>query len=140
MVAAVSARSLGESMAATVVAGSRGGGWGGALQANCVLRVGDGEGEGEQRSKAASKVARERLTAGRPRRHVDSRPGRARRDPRRAGRQNFRPWIHVTPADFDSLTRNRALCEADGTLTPQRFESMMREQVRDWDWVWGMLE
>jgi hypothetical protein len=36
----------------------------------------------------------------------------------------------VTPADFDSLTRNRALCEADGTLTPQRFESMMREQVR----------
>jgi hypothetical protein len=57
-----------------------------------------------------------------------------------AGRQNFRPWIHVTPADFDSLTRNRTLCEADGTLTPQRFESMMREQVRDWDWVWGMLE
>ncbi len=46
-----------------------------------------------------------------------------------AGRQNFRPWIHVTPADFDSLTRNRALCEADGTLSPESFESMMREQV-----------
>ncbi len=48
-----------------------------------------------------------------------------------AGRQNFRPWIHVTPADFDSLTRNRALCEADGTLSPESFESMMREQVLD---------
>jgi hypothetical protein len=45
--------------------------------------------------------------------------------------QNFRPWIHLTPPDFNALTRNRTLCDEDDMLSPQNFEVMMREQVRD---------
>jgi hypothetical protein len=44
--------------------------------------------------------------------------------------QNFRPWIHVTPSDFNALTRNRALCDENGNLSPQNFDLMMREQAR----------
>jgi hypothetical protein len=43
--------------------------------------------------------------------------------------QNFRPWIHLTPSDFNVLTRNRALCDENGMLSSQRFEIMMREQA-----------
>ncbi len=44
--------------------------------------------------------------------------------------QNFRPLIHVTRTDFDAITHDRALCDADGAIDAAGFEIMMREQVR----------
>ncbi len=44
--------------------------------------------------------------------------------------QNFRPLIHMTGADFDAITHERALCDADGAIGAVGFEIMMREQVR----------
>jgi hypothetical protein len=45
-------------------------------------------------------------------------------------RQNFRPLIHVTRADFDVMTHDRALCDAEGAINATGFEAMMREQAR----------
>ena len=45
--------------------------------------------------------------------------------------QNFRPWIHLTPSDFNALTRNQALCDEEGMLSSHNFEIMMREQASD---------
>ncbi len=45
-------------------------------------------------------------------------------------RQNFRPMIHVTRADFDAMTHGRALCDAEGAINATGFEAMMREQAR----------
>ena len=44
--------------------------------------------------------------------------------------QNFIPRIHVTESDFMILTRNGALCDANGTLGFKEFEVCMREQIR----------
>jgi hypothetical protein len=44
-------------------------------------------------------------------------------------RQNFTPWIHVTPPDFDSITRNGAFCCPDGNLEIEGFELAMRDQA-----------
>ena len=44
--------------------------------------------------------------------------------------QNFRPLIHMTGADFDAITHDKALCDADGAIDAAGFEIMMREQVR----------
>ncbi len=43
--------------------------------------------------------------------------------------QNFRPMIHMTAEDFDTITHGRALCDADGAIDAAGFEIMMREQV-----------
>lgn len=45
------------------------------------------------------------------------------------GCQNFTPWIHVTPTDFESITRNGAFCDEAGGLRIDGFERAMREQV-----------
>ncbi len=36
----------------------------------------------------------------------------------------------MTGADFDAITHDRALCDADGAIDAAGFEAMMREQVR----------
>ncbi len=43
--------------------------------------------------------------------------------------QNFQPWIHLTPSDFESLTRQGDLCNKEGALEYTGFETVMREQV-----------
>ena len=43
--------------------------------------------------------------------------------------QNFSPWIHLTPSDFESLTRHGDLCNKAGALEFAGFETVMREQV-----------
>jgi hypothetical protein len=36
----------------------------------------------------------------------------------------------MTVADFDAITHDRALCDANGAIDSVGFETMMREQVR----------
>ena len=43
--------------------------------------------------------------------------------------QAFEPKIHMTDSDFMSITRNGALCGADGRLGREGFELLMREQA-----------
>ncbi len=69
--------------------------------------------------------------------HFGSPPGYAvLRDPKftrpqstRPLLQNFQPWIHLTPSDFESLTRYGDLCNKEGALEFAGFEAVMREQV-----------
>jgi hypothetical protein len=35
----------------------------------------------------------------------------------------------MTAADFDDITHDRALCDAEGAIDAAGFEAMMREQV-----------
>ena len=44
-------------------------------------------------------------------------------------RQNFKPHIHVTAADFEGITRSGALCNSQGNLDAAGFENMMRMEV-----------
>ena len=44
--------------------------------------------------------------------------------------QPFQPKLHLTDADFVSITRNGQLCDEEGGLGPQEFDQVMREQVR----------
>jgi hypothetical protein len=41
----------------------------------------------------------------------------------------FQPKLHMTDADFLSITRNGELCDEDGGLGAREFELVMREQV-----------
>ncbi len=43
--------------------------------------------------------------------------------------QPFKPKLHMTDADFLSITRNGELCDGDGGLGKREFELVMREQV-----------
>ncbi len=43
--------------------------------------------------------------------------------------QPFRPKLHMTDADFLSITRNGRLCDGEGGLGRREFELVMREQV-----------
>ncbi len=43
--------------------------------------------------------------------------------------QPFQPKLHMTDADFLSITRNGELCDEDGGLGTREFELVMREQV-----------
>ncbi len=43
--------------------------------------------------------------------------------------QPFQPKLHLTDADFHSITRNGELCDEDGGLGAQEFELVLREQV-----------
>jgi hypothetical protein len=44
--------------------------------------------------------------------------------------QPFQPKLHMTDADFQSITRNGELCDEEGGLGTHEFELVMREQVR----------
>jgi hypothetical protein len=44
--------------------------------------------------------------------------------------QPFKPKLHMTDADFLSITRNGKLCDGEGGLGEQEFERVMREQVQ----------
>jgi hypothetical protein len=44
--------------------------------------------------------------------------------------QPFEPKLHMTDADFHSITLNGRLCDDEGGLGLPEFERMMREQVR----------
>ncbi len=44
--------------------------------------------------------------------------------------QPFQPKLHMTDADFLSITRNGKLCDNEGGLGEREFELVMREQVR----------
>ncbi len=43
--------------------------------------------------------------------------------------QPFKPKLHMTDADFLSITLNGKLCDGEGGLGLQEFERVMREQV-----------
>jgi hypothetical protein len=43
--------------------------------------------------------------------------------------QPFQPKLHMTDADFFSITRNVKCCDDDGGLGEREFELVMREQV-----------
>ena len=43
--------------------------------------------------------------------------------------QPFQPKLHMTDADFLSITRNGRLCDEEGGLGEREFELVMREQV-----------
>ncbi len=43
--------------------------------------------------------------------------------------QPFKPKLHMTDADFLSITRNGKLCDDEGGLGEREFELVMREQV-----------
>ncbi len=45
------------------------------------------------------------------------------------GRQPFQPKLHITNADFLSITRNGQLCDAEGGLGLEEFELVMRDQA-----------
>jgi hypothetical protein len=42
--------------------------------------------------------------------------------------QDFKPRIHMTDSDFQSITSG--LCGPDGTLGPLEFEAVMRRQIK----------
>jgi hypothetical protein len=44
--------------------------------------------------------------------------------------QPFQPKLHMTDADFLSITLNGKLCDNEGGLGEREFELVMREQVR----------
>ncbi len=44
--------------------------------------------------------------------------------------QPFQPKLHITDADFLSITRNGQLCDAEGGLGLKEFELVMRDQVQ----------
>ena len=43
--------------------------------------------------------------------------------------QPFQPKLHMTDADFHSITLNGKLCDEEGGLGWKEFELVMREQV-----------
>jgi hypothetical protein len=43
--------------------------------------------------------------------------------------QPLQPKLHITDADFLSITRNGKLCDEEGGLGEREFELVMREQV-----------
>jgi hypothetical protein len=43
--------------------------------------------------------------------------------------QPFQPKLHVSDADFLSMTHNGKLCDEEGGLGEREFEQVMREQV-----------
>jgi hypothetical protein len=43
--------------------------------------------------------------------------------------QPFQPKLHMTDADFHSITLNGKLCDGEGGMGLREFEKVMREQV-----------
>ncbi len=43
--------------------------------------------------------------------------------------QPFEPKLHMTDADFQTITLNGKLCDGEGGLGLEEFERVMREQV-----------
>jgi hypothetical protein len=43
--------------------------------------------------------------------------------------QDFRPRIHLTESDFNSITANGTYCDASGQLGAPEFDTVMRKQV-----------
>ncbi len=43
--------------------------------------------------------------------------------------QPFQPKLHMTDADFRTITRNGQLCDGAGGIGPAEFDLVMREQA-----------
>jgi hypothetical protein len=44
--------------------------------------------------------------------------------------QDLQPRVHVSYLDFDLITVNRTLCDADGNVGAREFENIMMHQIR----------
>jgi hypothetical protein len=44
--------------------------------------------------------------------------------------QEITPHIYMADSDFDAITNNRAICNADGNVGPKEFCEIMTKEIR----------